>query len=755
MLRLIKLFLLLYISIIVTANAQHIDLKGQITDRQGTGIPGATVMIKGLEAGAVSDSLGFFSLPISASDVLTVEVRSVGFKPFQFEVNHPFSDFKKIVLEEAILGLDHVVVTGTMQPTFLSKSPVKTEVITGEHFNTFLPGAASGIMEGINLINGIQEVVACGVCFTNSISINGLPGPYTAVLLDGTPMYGNLASVYGLNGIPSMIIDRIEVIKGPNSTLYGSEAMAGVINIITKDPAKEPLLSTDIMLTSHFESFGNIAFAPSIGNSSGYIGLNFAYMNNYEDDNDDGFNDMINMDRVSVFTKWDINRKSGKQWFIAGRYFFEDRRNGVRQYLRNRNYKSIRGSDSIYGESILTNRVELYGRYKLNVPADLVLDYSFSTHHQNSYYGTDFYLAEQLIGFSNLIYTKNINRHNLTSGLTLRYQYYDDNTVATRNSIGNQPSRQFIPGVFIQDELELNKITLLGGMRFDYYKFHGIISSPRLSIKANPGKYTTLRLNSGTGFRIVNLFTEDHAFITGQRTVEIWESLRPERSYNLSFNANHNYTLSNSQGVIDFDIFYTHFINKIIPDYDEPEKIIYANSEGFAQVRGAGLNLTHEFLFPLSLTAGVTIQKSEEVSDNERNKILFAPDWSGVINGRYEFKDSQVTLAYSANFTGPMSLPRIYDLDHEGRQLPTSRPTRSDPFAIHNLQVTKKFNETISIYGGVQNFFNYKQAYSPLSGYNDPYFNPGFSDKFDTSYAFSSIHGREFYIGFLWSLSRE
>ncbi len=126
--------------------------------------------------------------------------------------------------------------------------------------------------------------------------------------MDGAPIYGNLASVYGLNGIPTTIIDRFEVIKGPNSTLYGSEAVAGVINIITKDPATQPFLSLDIMGTSHLESFGNISLAPKIGAFNGLIGLNYAYLDDFDDKNVDGFGDNIAMDRISFFTKW--NKKA-------------------------------------------------------------------------------------------------------------------------------------------------------------------------------------------------------------------------------------------------------------------------------------------------------------------------------------------------------------------------------------------------------------------------------------------------------------
>ena len=122
-------------------------------------------------------------------------------------------------------------------------------------------------------------------------------------------MYGNLASVYGLNGIPNMIIDRLEIIKGPSSTLYGSEAVAGVINIITKNPEDQPFLSLDFQATSHLESYVNMALTPKFGKTIGYFGFNWDRKNNYDDYNFDGFGDDINLDRFSIFNKWNIYRK--------------------------------------------------------------------------------------------------------------------------------------------------------------------------------------------------------------------------------------------------------------------------------------------------------------------------------------------------------------------------------------------------------------------------------------------------------------
>lgn len=738
------------------------SIQGKVYEKNGP-VPGATVQVYGTELGTITNASGHFEINDIPGGQYELIIRSVGFRQSKIPVNvSNENESIEVKLESNELGLDEVVVTGTMSPTMVTASPIKVEVITSKHLNTYIPSASSSIMEGVKLINGVQEVVACGVCFTNSISINGLPGPYTAVLMDGSPIYGNLASVYGLNGIPNMIIDRFEVIKGPNSTLYGSEAMAGVINIITKEPGDQPRFSVDVMGTSHLESFGNLGASHKTKKFTGFTGVNYALITDFDDENGDGFGDMINLDRYSIFTKWSMNRPDKKQFTLAGKLYYEDRRNGVRDFMTGRNYRHLRGNDSIYGESIYTYRGELFGTYEVPNIEHLKVDYSFSHHYQDSYYGADHYLATQSIGFVNIIWKKQLDQHQLLGGFTNRLQLYDDNTTATEKSIAgvvyNQPDNQWIPGIFVQDEWDIsNRLTWLTGVRLDHYKSHGFILSPRVSTRYKPGDWTTFRFNLGTGFRIVNLFTEDHAFVTGQRQVVIEESLQPERSINVSVNANHIFTLGASQGTFDLDIYYALFHNKIIPDYDIPGKIVYANSKGNAVSKGIGANWTQNFLFPLTINLGGNLQRVTEVTVTDTgneisSEVEFSPLWSGIANINYRWKKPELTLAYSLRVTGPMHLPEVYDLDQDGMPLSTPRPQISEPFAFQNVQLTMKINENFTVYGGIQNLFNYIQNTSPIVGYNDPTAPVGFSRYFDTAYAYSPIHGREFYLGLQWQL---
>ncbi len=723
----------------------------------------ASIAIVGTNWGTTTDTNGHFAFSEIPSGNYVVEVSYLGYIPATQAIDWQNDTDLALTfdLQPQADHLQEIVVTGTMKPTYVSDSPVKVDVVTAKQLETFLPAAGSSIIENIQLVNGVQEVVACGVCYTNSISINGLEGAYTAVLMDGTPIYGNLASVYGLNGIPNMIIDRFEVIKGPNSTLYGSEAVAGVINIITKDPKKQPFLSIDLMGTSHLESFGNLAIAPIIGKASGFVGLNYAYINDFDDANNDGFGDGINLDRYSLFSKWNFDRPSGKAFSLSAKYYYEDRRNGVKEYLTDRNYKHLRGSDSVYGESIVTNRLELFGTYEFNTLPNLKWDFSLSHHDQDSYYGADSYQARQHIAFSNLLWNVQLKNHDLIAGLTTRYNAYDDNTVATQQQVHgrtvNRPDNQFVSGIFVQDEWSPNNnLTILPGIRLDRYPTHGIVLAPRLSVKYKPGEWTTLRGNFGTGFRTVNLFTEDHAFITGQREVEIVETLLPERSYNGSLNLNQVYAGLGGSGTIDLESYFTHFTNKIIPDYDTPGKIIYANSDGYARTLGLGLTINHNLTIPLGINLGANIQRAIEKEPNEEGSLLtrdiqFAPRWSGLFSVNYKWQKANMVFAYTARATGPMTLPEVYDLDADGNPLSSPRPSESKPFSLHNVQVSKEWKNGLTLYGGIQNLANFRPITSPLVGFNDPNTAVGFSQYFDTSYAYAPNHGREFYLGLKWN----
>ena len=744
-------------------NAQLTNVNGVVKSESGS-LGYASVSLLNSENGVIADGNGYFEIEIDLSKDNNLLISYIGHVSKKILLTNKNLNFNNLIvyLEEDINGLNEIVVTGTLKDEYVTESPVKVNVITAKKINSFLPSAGTNITKIVQLINGAQEVIACGVCYTNSISINGLEGPYTSVLMDGIPMYGNLASVYGLNGIPNMIIDRLEIVKGPSSTLYGSEAVAGVINIITKNPKDQPFISLDVQATSHLESYLNMAVTNKIGKTTGYFGVNWDSKNDYDDYNNDGFGDDINLDRISLFNKWNIYRKSKKQFIISSRYYFEDRRNGVKEFLKNKNYKNLRGSEKIYGESIYTYRFELFGKYEFDFIEGFEVNYSYSKHNQNSYYGSDYYVANQDIFFTQFTLNKKYKKHDFLYGLSIKNNLYDDNTIATEKvvdgDIRNNASNQFIPGLLVQDQFKpSDKISLVGGLRLDHFKDHGLIFAPSFHIKYNPGQWLAFRLNVGTGFRLVNLFTEDHAFVTGQREVKIVEELQPEKSKSLILNTNYIYTGFNGSGNFDIDLFYTYFSNKIIPNYDIQKYIIYQNSEGYSYSKGVSGAWNHSFLNGIAFTLNFNYQVVKYTENNNNIKTMLdmehSPRWTAGLNIKFPINNIW-SINTSSNYVGVMQLPEVFDMLNNGQISEISRPRKSKPFSLHNVNINGKLSNKNEVYFGILNILNFRQNESPLVAYNDPNYNKGFSPSFDTSYTYAPNHGAEVFLGFRLNIEK-
>ena len=752
-------FVLLLLLVKISA-AQHLVVTGKVVSN-GKGIPFAHVLQVNTTHGSVADDTGYFKLKIDQDKGGTLVCSSLGFhkKVIEIPTSKTNIDLGKIELKPSLMKLDEVTVTGGTRAQFIKASPVKIDVIKTDAIRELVP--ASNLMETFGQLNGVQEVVACGVCYTNAISINSLPGPYTAVLLDGIPMYGNLAAVYGLNGIPTPLIDRLEVIKGPQSTLYGSEAVAGVVNVITKDPSMLPTLSIESQVNSNGQS--SINALASFGKKSwkAMIGGNQSLGWSFMDRNEDGFGDLVLYDRYSAFQKFTITGKQDRQFTLASKFYFEDRRNGVEEFVVGNAHGELRGNDSIYGESIYTKRAEVYGRYDFGRESGLHIDYAYSWHHQNSYYGSIFYKANQQIAFINGVWNRKYKHFNMAFGGGYRLNVYDDNTVATQTRDGetNQVSIQSIPGVFGEMEYQATPVFLVAlGGRLDHYNEHGLIGSPRFNMKYELGSFTTARLNTGTGFRIVNLFTEDHAFVSGQRVVEITEQIRPEQSINATFNLNHIYTIFDKQnGQLDVDLYYTHFQNQIIPDYSTPGIIKYENLSGYSFTRGVSIGVTHSLSRQLGLGFGGNFNEAIEVSEerggnNSYQPIPFSTNYSGYANLNWRLPSWKMIVAYSVSYTGVVNLPEVYDVSASGSLLQVPRATNSQPFALHTIQVTKEFDFQLQLFAGVQNLFDYLQRESPLVGFQDPNHPVGFSPYFDTNYSYATLNGRNVFFGLRWYL---
>ncbi len=618
-------------------------------------------------------------------------------------------------LEEITSEVGEVVVSGTMKEVSKLESAVPVEVYSKKFFKA---NPTPSIFESLQNINGVRPQLNCNVCNTGDIHINGLEGPYTMVLIDGMPIVSGLSTVYGLTGIPQALIERVEIVKGPASTLYGSEAVGGLVNIITKHPVSAPLVAIDVFSTSWGEvnTDVGIKFKPTRKTQS-LLGVNYFNYQNPKDNNGDGFTDVTLQNRISLFNKLSFERKKGRKFSIAGRYLYEDRWGGQMQWD-----KEFRGGDSVYGESIYTNRWETFGVYQLPVKEEINFSFSGNGHKQNSVYGSTIYLAQQYIGFGQLTWFKEIGKsHNILSGATYRYTYYDDNTTATAayDTVGtpaNQPSIIHLPGVFVQDEVSINANNkVLLGLRYDYNSVHGTIFTPRVNYKWNStNKMNVLRLSVGNGYRVANVFTEDHAALTGARQVVFIGQLKPETSWN--GNINFVKKINSKKAFINLDAtaFYTYFNNRIIPDYEtDPNKIIYSNLDGFAVSKGVSLNADINFNNGLKILAGATVMDVSITENGRRYRQLLTEQVTGVWNIGYTLPKYTLSIDYTGNLYGPMRLPLLSSLDN--------RAAYSSWFSIQNIQITKTLKKGWEVYGGIKNLLNFTPPANSIARAFDPF----------------------------------
>lgn len=603
--------------------------------------------------------------------------------------------------------IDEVVVTGTLKPVSRLETPVPVEIYTA----TFLKkNPTSNIFEALQNVNGVRPQLNCNICNTGDIHINGLEGPYTMVTIDGMPIVSSLSTVYGLSGIPNSLIDRIEIVKGPASSLYGSEAVGGLINIITKNATQAPIFSADFFATSWLENNLDLGFKQNIKNKANtLIGLNYYNYNSGTDNNHDNFTDVTLQERISIFNKWNFIRKENKLFTLAGRFFYEDRWGGEMNWN-----KSYRGTDQVYGESIYTSRQEVIGKYQLPVSEKIYFSFSATNHNQDSFYGTTKYEAQQRIGFGQFTWDKKLGSHDLLIGSAYRYQFYNDNTTAT-----TAPEKTHILSAFGQDEIKLAKMhSVLLGSRLDYNNNHGYIYTPRMAYKWKFTDSDIFRINAGTGFRVVNLFTEEHAALTGSRDVIVTENLNPEKSFNVNLNYLKKMRFENASSLgLDVSAWYTYFSNQIIPDYDtNPNQIIYKNLNGFSETKGISLNVDYMSNFGLKTILGASILESKNTKDGITSTPILTEKYSANWAITYEILEWNLSFDYTGNLYGPMRLPLLSDLD--------PRRATSPVWSIQNIQATYKWHNKFEIYGGIKNLLNWtpnKKNPFLIARPNDPF----------------------------------
>ena len=220
-------------------NGAHVS--GTVTDaRTGTGLAYATLAVKGTTVGIAADASGRFTLNNLPTGRLTLIAAAVGYKSAEQELRLEAGETVRadFALEEEALTVEEIVVSASRTETNKKYSPTIVSVASGKLFEAT---ASCNLAETMNFQSGLRVENNCGNCGTTQLRINGLEGQYSQVLLDSRPIFSSLAAMYGLEQLPVSMIERVEVIRGGGSALFGANAIGGVVNIITKEPQRNSL----------------------------------------------------------------------------------------------------------------------------------------------------------------------------------------------------------------------------------------------------------------------------------------------------------------------------------------------------------------------------------------------------------------------------------------------------------------------------------------------------------------------------------
>ncbi|MBR8704105.1 Vitamin B12 transporter BtuB [Porphyromonas levii] len=585
----------------VEAQVTDANIVGHVIDKAtGEHLIGVVVRIKGSAYGTTTDTSGHFYLRNLKPGSYTIEVSGVGYQKTTQTitvVEHKTIEIN-IALEEDVFNLHEVVISANRQQTLRKYAPTLVSVIDNKAFET---NNATNLAQGLSFQPGIRVENNCQNCGFNQVRINGLDGRFSQILIDSRPIFSALAGVYGLEQIPANMIERVEIVRGGGSALYGSSAIAGVINIITQEPVSNRFEAYEnLTMTGMTTPDNTVGFNASIVGSDGRIGgtvFGQARDRGAWDANGDGFSEVGMIRGRSVGAHGFIRLSEFDRITSELHTLQEYRRGGDRLDLPVHVAAVAEQTDhTIYSGNLK------YDHNSLNLLHRLQVFASGQVVKRTSYYGG---IGDANVGKLGFIPKKEFGTNfGNTTGKTfqggLQYSYeWDTAPIApikflagveyvydslydimpirawekdTKGNSLNPPIDQRIHNAsqIAQAEWGNDYWTILLGMRMDEHSAiksskGGIrpIISPRATVRYNPSEYFNIRASYAKGFRAPQVFDEDlHVGVVGGEAQRVYNSpnLKPEESHSFSLSTDMYFTIGAVQTNFLIEGFYTKLV---------------------------------------------------------------------------------------------------------------------------------------------------------------------------------------------------
>ncbi len=714
-------------------------IQGVILDIGNNPISGAQInLLNNPNKRVLSDSMGFFKI-----DSLSLPVQiSVSHSQFLADTLKNYTNDKVTIRLYPLLQFDGVTKSMKKEPNaYIGLQTQKTEVITSAE----LKKAACCDLAGCFETQGTVQATTTNV-ITNSkeLRILGLSGVYNQVLFDGIPMFQGLTYTYGISTIQGPLVDNIFVVKGTSSVLQGFESMVGQINVMPQSSSK----SVPLLVNAYLNSFGenhytvNARFGKKKWNN--LVSAHVVQPAQRWDRDQDQFMDLPLLTRYSLYNKTSFGNENAKGFYahLSGRLLLEQRVGGQMNFLINRDL----GSETVYGQKVQYQQgdVQLKTGYRFNSKQRITFAGSAYQQNQNSWFGTVAYNAIQKTSYNNLQYELDWNgSHELKTGLSYRQHqlnetilFSDSNLRRTYN--GNYLRLEKIPGVYLENTFKWrgDLLSLITGIRADHHNEFGWKITPRTMVKFDLSENATIRASVGTGWRTVNLFTENIGLLVSSRNIVFVEPLKPEQSINWGINFLQSFKKKNVSGLITFDFYQTRFQNQFFPDYDsESQKALIYNFTGTSISNGFQTDLTLKFYKEYEFKMAYNFLDVYRIKNQEKELLPFNSRHRLLFGFSYIPKSNKWRIDLNSHWYGEQRLPNTSFNPVEFQQ-----PNYSKPYSITNIQVTKKWKK-FEIYSGCENITNIRQI-RPIVSWQNP-----FSPYFDTSFNWGPTRGREFYIG--------
>ena len=661
-------------AVVKTGKQSDANITGHVVDaKSGEHLAYATVAVKGTTIGCATDATGHYFLKNLPLGRFTLVASSVGYRSAETTVEIVADRTAEVnfSLNEEALAVEEVVVSASRTETNRKFSPTIVSVASTKLFEST---ASSNLAETMNFQSGLRVENNCGNCGTTQLRINGLEGQYSQVLLDSRPIFSSLASVYGLEQLPVAMIERVEVIRGGGSALFGANAIGGVVNIITKEPLYN---SVTLANTTNISEDGTADFNTSLNGSfvsddykTGVYLFGMIRDRDSYDRNGDGFSDIPELNSETVGFRAYYKTSPYTRLTAEYHHIHEFRRGGnafdlpphMADIAEQLNHK-------IDGGGLKFDWFSPDGRHRLGVYASaqrIGRDSYFGTDRNPDAYGAtgdETFVAgtQYTCSFERLLFLPS----ELTAGVEYNYNALDDKYLGFGRDF-RQTTRS--TGFFFQNEWRSERLNFLVGGRVDKHNMmKNAVFSPRVNVRYSPTPAVGLRASYASGYRAPQAYNEDlhiDALDNKVAVIRLDPNLRPEYSHSLSASVDLYRNFGRVQGNLLVEGFYTVlddlFTLEKVGEDEQGNVIKERRNAAGATVAGIGVEAKAGIPGRFEFQLGYTFQRSrydepERWSDEvaPQRRMFRSPDHYGYLTAVCTLTRG-FTASLFGNYTGRM-----------------------------------------------------------------------------------------------------